>query len=223
MHFENIMGGIRANYSAYIISMGDAKFDNSNLQGPRLGICAAKASLRDTTIDTSGMGCPSDWGFGRGLKYATCAGSGGANGGMGGFGGIEDSTGNHISSCKEHRPEPYTYGLAPNFEGSGGASGTPGKHLGGSGGGIVRLLVLNELSLSNSNILANGQAGTRGEGQGSGGGAGGTINIQSRYLNGFGNVHAKGGDGSTGGGGGGAGGRLVVHFNSGYKFDAQPR
>lgn len=84
----------------------------------------------------------------------------------------------------------------------------------------MRLLVLNELTLSNTSILANGADGVRGDGQGSGGGAGGTINIQSRYLNGFGNIHAKGGNGSTGGGGGGAGGRLVVHFNSGFKFDA---
>lgn len=36
-------------------------------------------------------------------------------------------------------------------------------------------------------------------------------------------MHAKGGAGSVGGGGGGAGGRLVVHFNSGYMYDAQPR
>lgn len=118
---------------------------------------------------------------------------------------------------------PYTYGLAPNFEGSGGASGTQGAMLGGSGGGIVRLLVLNDLRVTNSDILANGLPGTRGEGQGSGGGAGGTINIQSRYLNGFGNIFAKGGAGSIGGGGGGAGGRLVVHFNSGFQYEAQPR
>lgn len=100
LHFENIMGGIRANYTSYIISMNDAKFEKSSLIGSRVGICAANASIKDTNIDTSGKGCPSDWGFGRGLKYATCAGSGGANGGRGGYGGIEDSTGNHIESCK---------------------------------------------------------------------------------------------------------------------------
>ena len=177
MIFENIWGGLRSNYSAYIISMKDAKLQGSILEGPRLGICAANAKIQDTKINTDGHGCPSDWGFGRGLKYATCAGSGGANGGMGGYGGIEDSNSGHYESCKEHKPVPYTYGLAPNFEGSGGASGTQGSMLGGSGGGIVRLLVLNELKLSNSNILANGLPGVRGEGQGSGGGAGGTINI----------------------------------------------
>ena len=163
MHFENIWGGLRSNYSAYIISLRDVNFEGSHIEGPRLGICAANANIRDTKIDTSGHGCPSDWGFGRGLKYATCAGSGGANGGRGGYGGIEDPNSGHYENCKEHKPHPYTYGLAPNFEGSGGASGSPGTWLGGAGGGIVRLLVLNELSLSNSDILANGLPGTRGD------------------------------------------------------------
>lgn len=222
MHFENIWGGLRSNYSQYIISMNNATLDGASIEGPRVGMCAANADISNSVLDTSGHGCPSDWGFGRGMKYATCAGSGASNGGSGGYGGIEEGAESHFESCKSHKPEPYTYGLKPNFEGSGGASGTNGGHLGGAGGGIVRLLVLNNLSVAGSDFLANGKEGVKGESQGSGGGAGGTVNIQSRFLNGYGKVNAKGGDGSVGGGGGGAGGRLVIGFNSGFKFKAQP-
>lgn len=55
----------------------------------------------------------------------------------------------------------YYSGLEPNYEGSGGASGKPGDRSGGSGGGIVRMLVLNELRFSSSNVRANGYAGIK--------------------------------------------------------------
>ena len=71
--------------------------------------------------------------------------------------------------------------------------------------------------MSNSQILANGADGQKGDAeQGSGGGAGGTISVQTRHLKGESTIEAKGGNGSDGGGGGGAGGRMAVHFLSGY-------
>ena len=222
MRFENTWGGLKANYSSYILSMGDVKMEGATIEGPRVGVCAANVELSESKLDVSGHGCPSDYGRGTGVKYATCAGSGGANGGHGGAGGIESTVKGHQDSCRAHTSEPYQFGLAPNFEGSGGASGTPGAHLGGAGGGIIRLLVLNELRMSKSEVLANGTPGTKGASYGSGGGAGGTINLQSRSLKGHSTIEAAGGDGSAGGGGGGAGGRLVVSFNSNYRHDAQP-
>ena len=110
-------------------------------------------------LDTSGKGCISDFGFGRGIKYATCAGSGGSNGGQGGAGGLESDVVAYQERCAEKVSEPYQYGTAPAYEGSGGASGTPGGHLGGVGGGIVRLLTLNNLKLKNSDIFSNGSDG----------------------------------------------------------------
>jgi len=80
--------------------MQEAKLDGAVIEGPRIGVCAANANIENTIIDTSGHGCPSDWGFGRGLKYATCAGSGASNGGSGGYGGIEDDAETHYEGCK---------------------------------------------------------------------------------------------------------------------------
>jgi hypothetical protein len=95
--------------------------------------------------------------------------------------------------------------------------------MGGSGGGIVRIAVLNELRMSRSKILANGFAGRELGGFGSGGGAGGTIQLLSRSLIGESLIEAKGGSGSEAGGGGGAGGRLFISYASGFRHDAQPQ
>ena len=117
----------------------------------------------------------------------------------------------------------YQSGTKPNYEGSGGASGMDGDRSGGSGGGIIRLLVLNELRLSSSKIRANGHSGVqKNKVMGSGGGAGGTIHILTRSLKGESHIEARGGKGSSGGGGGGSGGRLFIKYSSGYKKDAQP-
>ena len=143
--------------------------------------------------------------------------------------------------CKDRKPEAYRFDIESKYEGSGGGSGSVGvngnksssRTLGGAGGGIVRIQILNELRMSRAQILANGGNGVRGEKStapaavlvlhfGSGGGAGGTISIMTRYLKGDADIKAKGGDGSSGGGGGGAGGRLAVQFLSGFSFNSQP-
>ena len=139
--------------------------------------------------------------------------------------------------CKDRKPEAYRFDIESKYEGSGGGSGSVGvngnksssRTLGGAGGGIVRIQILNELRMSRAQILANGGNGVRGEKStapaavlhfGSGGGAGGTISIMTRYLKGDADIKAKGGDGSSGGGGGGAGGRLAVQFLSGFSFNS---
>lgn len=95
--------------------------------------------------------------------------------------------------CSDKHPHAYYNGLMANYEGSGGASADAGKRLGGTGGGIVRLMVLNEFRAARSLISANGDNGTKGETIGSGGGAGGTIEIVSSFLKGESKVEAKGG------------------------------
>ena len=43
------------------------------------------------------------------------------------------------------KPEAYQFGIEAKLEGSGGASGSKTSALGGSGGGIIRIDVLNEM------------------------------------------------------------------------------
>lgn len=45
MIFENIWGGLRSNYSAYIISMRTVNLMGARLEGPRLGICGSDAKI----------------------------------------------------------------------------------------------------------------------------------------------------------------------------------
>lgn len=222
---ENLWGGLSSNYSTYILALGEADITGANISGSRIGLCAANAELIDSKFDTSERGCPPDMGLGKGLQYGACAGSGGANGGQGGAGGLDSSTKEWESVCSDKVATPYSYDVS--LEGSGGASGSTSNAFfeGGAGGGIVRMHVLNQINMSNSQILANGGAGKQDSTEkafGSGGGAGGTININTRSLRGSSRIEAIGGDGSQGGGGGGAGGRLAIHYNDDYKHSAQP-
>lgn len=163
MKFPNWWGAIRANYTVYLLSSGETKLSGAEISGARIGLCAASADVKKSSIDASGHGCPSDQGLGKGVKYSKCSGTGGSNGGSGGYGGLLLDTTNHSQSvCPQMKPEAYRYGLENKFEGSGGASGDSNARLGGSGGGIIRIDVLNEMKMSRSKVLANGNDGKDG-------------------------------------------------------------
>lgn len=114
-------------------------------------------------METSAHGCPSDLGIAKGLQFAACAGSGGSNGGEGGYGGYAQNITAYQEVCKQKKSEAYQYGIDSKYEGSGGASGSPKYPLGGAGGGIIRIQILNELRMSRSQILANGGNGQKSE------------------------------------------------------------
>jgi|Transcript_22052 hypothetical protein len=63
---ENLWDTLRTNYSSYLVSLGELKTLGAHIEGPRVGICASHAQIKDTLIHTSGHGCPSDYGFGKG-------------------------------------------------------------------------------------------------------------------------------------------------------------
>ena len=213
------------NFTAYLISYGNISMFGAQVTGPRLGVCAANLTLIDSAIDSSGFGCRSDEGLGRGHQSGRCAGSGGAHSGRGGYGGgwyYDDVASNQVvSQCKDHYPDHDKTASATHFEGSGGASGAESDEAGGAGGGIVRINVLENTVLERSLVLANGEKGqVSGMGTASGGGAGGSISIVTRNLRGDSKVEARGGSGSEGGGGGGSGGILVVNYLRGYSSAA---
>ena len=147
---ENLWGGLHSNYSSYILAFNEVKLSGAIIEGPRIGVCAASAELKDTILQSSAHGCPSDFGIGKGQQFATCAGSGGSNGGQGGYGGLESDVKKHQDVCKQHKTEAYLYGIDSKYEGSGGASGTTNSPLGGAGGGIIRIQILNGMNLNRS-------------------------------------------------------------------------
>lgn len=157
-------------------------------------------SVNNLTIDAGGAlnldadGSSSQSGLGAG--YDPYPHHGGA--GHGGYGGDNAPGGG----------KAYDSISFPTFAGSGGASYYGG--LGGSGGGALRLSVLETLTV-NGRLSANGGNGD----YNSGGGSGGTLNLSRvNTLSGSGIISANGGD--TGGGvaGGGGGGRIALICNS---------
>ena len=215
------------NYTTYMVSYGEISLFGADVSGPRLGICAGNVTIVDTRIDSSGYGCKSDQGLGRGHQSGHCGGSGGSSAGIGGYGGMivaEDENSDDALKCADHYPKAYALPDASYFEGSGGASGLSSENSGGAGGGIIRVSAIDDLIMQRSSILSNGLPGEQfGLGSASGGGAGGSIEIVTRTLRGDSKVEVRGGNGSQGGGGGGSGGRLIVSFLRGQSPVADSR
>ena len=63
---HNMWTGLHANYSSYVMALGDAKLSGASIEGPRIGLCAANVEMTDSLLQTSGHGCVSDFGLGSG-------------------------------------------------------------------------------------------------------------------------------------------------------------
>ncbi len=151
-------------------------------------------------IDVTGKGYQPDdasptRGPGGGLRVDVWGG-GGSYGGLGGA--------NTAASV-------YGDAAAPTDPGSAGARSAWAA--GNAGGGAVRLIVTNRLTLSGS-ILANGNTGGSSR---TGGGSGGAVYVTCGFLAGSGVLQARGGDGasesSTQWVGGGGGGRVALVYD----------
>jgi hypothetical protein len=113
---------------------------------------------------------------------------------------------------------PYDSLTVPVQAGSGGGA-YYNYYSGGSGGGILHLVVGGTLLL-NGTLSANGTAGLS---ESAGGGSGGSLWIVPSVLAGSGKILANGGDGDGSGiyaGGGGGGGRIAVYPSTDLFFGA---
>jgi len=221
--FNETLTYILRNYTVFLLSFNHINMNNAKIEAPRVGICSNALHMKRSHITTTGKGCESDDGFGKGKRLDGCAGTGASHGGAGGYGGIEDDSDDEQKKCKNNKPAAYYSGKSIKYEGSGGASGTDDARLGGSGGGIIMINTHGTTNIEQSHIEANGGDATPMDmAVGSGGGSGGAIQLVTRNLKGTGNFEAKGGNGSQGGGGGGSGGRFVINFLHGHVASAQP-
>lgn len=145
---DTMLHGLLTNYTTYLAANERVLVTSAAIEGPRIGICTTNFTMIDSQLEASGKGCLGDEGLHKGKQTGDCAGSGGANGGYGGYGGIEnESNSEHLAKCKDHFPEPYQMDYGANYEGSGGASSITGSSKGGSGGGIIRVNVLDTIDL----------------------------------------------------------------------------
>ncbi|MCK4658828.1 MAG: hypothetical protein KAV82_04835, partial [Phycisphaerae bacterium] len=147
-------------------------------------------------IDVTGRGYTSLNGPGAGGDSS----SGGGGGGHGGVGG---------SGSQGGGGGVYGSVIEPMHLGSGGGRAYSYSDNGGTGGGVVKLIIGGALTLDGT-ISANGNAG---EWDRAGGGAGGSVWIAAGTLAGSGDLTANGGSGNNYGGGG-AGGRIAVYTDA---------
>ncbi len=209
-----LSGDARIVASQLTLSGGDWSLDDTasiagNLDADvrNLNVCP------DCVITASGQGHPATAGLGGAASSATLRSASGA--GYGGSGG----TGYNSSSAGG---DAYGEGLAPDHLGSGGGNGCAGAGAGGVGGGALRILVSETLTLA-GRLLADGTNGAHCTNQvqyGGGGGSGGSIWIAAGTLEApSGNrITALGGQGggshSVYRGGGGGGGRIMIAANT---------
>lgn len=171
-----------------------------------------------STVDGEYHGNARDGG---GYKSAVGPGAGCTrNGGSGAsYGGKGERSGYSSYYCNPG--SLYGDPVTPLYQGSGGGN-CNGDLAGGYGGAAVKFAVY--MATIDGNILMDGQDGA----PGAGGGSGGTIWIDSVYLEGRGRLSANGGNGVTKSfnsytcyGGDGGGGRIRVYTESYLNFAVQ--
>ena len=163
----------------------------------------SNASINVNARGHSGGTASHNTGYGLGGGPAGDYAGGGGHGGKGGQ--------NEYSS-RTSPGYPYGSATAPIDHGSGGGRDWNGGAAGSAGGGSIRLIVTDTLTVD-GDITANGGS-VAGD---NGAGAGGGIHITCDTLTGGGNIQAKGGVNSQRGAGGG-GGRIAVYYTDASGF-----
>ncbi len=172
-----------------------------------------------SSIDASGRGCSGGTGNSNGhgpdplsgqcnfmqagSGYGSTLYGGASHAGTGGRGSAVDNTQSTI----------YGSSTKPLLVGSGGGGGDMAHKLGGNGGGLLRLQVLDKLTLD-GDLKADG-----GNGISAGGGSGGSIYITAIRVDGSGSMSANGGSVTGADGGGGGGGRVMIEYTNLGSFD----
>lgn len=219
---DTVTGSVVSNNTIVFVATNDITFNtNAFVSSSTIFICTPFLTIGlNATLTTSGRGCASNNGIGKGTSLGTDSGGGGggsfSRGGNGAYNGIDPSYGGtgYLTTSAW-------------YSGSGGGSNyeLAAGDFAGAGGGMMILHIYNVFSLSgtisSSGVKGSSSTSTFG---GGGGGAGGLIVLSSIEVNGYGDIEVNGGDGCdgylnfnavTGGGGGGSGGVLqVVDKNS---------
>ncbi|CAK63469.1 unnamed protein product (macronuclear) [Paramecium tetraurelia] len=222
-----------SNYTFFVFSNSSLTLINSQVIASQIGVLNnGTIILENSNLNTSFSGCYINQGNARGPEFINynqkCFANGGSNSGYGGIGlNIGDS---YLNDCIFLTNStrfmfdlyPYGYLLTNLYQGSGGSSvnlielvkefGTVSKNLlYGFGGGSIFIYANQSVSMSHSQLLANGSPGyvDSETNYSIGGGAGGSIKIYSTQIISdlTSNISIQGGDsdskGLVGEGGGG--------------------
>lgn len=200
--------------SVVIESGGTVIVSGDTITGTGTTIRAQSMTINGV-LDATGEGYLPGEGIGKGGvgNWAWGQSGGAGYGGSGGNGGTGASGPGGYSG-----PGGVVYGdvYFPLSLGSGGGNNIDSGVMGGRGGGAIKLLVGNQLTI-NGIISAHGLNGESTIWGGGGGGSGGSIWINADSILGVGEIKANGGNGGGswyGVGGGGGGGRIAIYTNN---------
>ncbi len=213
----NLKGAYSSNWGNVTINNGGILTHGANTDTKQYFI---DLTMDNLIINTGGQINVSEKGYAGGGSQKDGYGPGGGSYAMGRGGGAGYG-GNGGDGRYGRGGSSYGVLSEPNDLGSGGG----GSHYrsGGTGGGMIKLVVGGTLNLEGS-ILANGNNGIYYNSRGSGGGSGGSVWIDTGTLQGNGTISVNGGMGGETSGGGGSGGRLRLgavtnNFTGTYTVD----
>jgi hypothetical protein len=203
-------------FSVILLSESSAvMLDSSILTSTALVVCSDFVMNAQSIINTSSLGCQSNFGAGRGLNItsgANCSNSGASSSGYGGYGTNNETCWQSLQFF-QFILHSFPYGIIENPMVSGSAGSNPNNQCQqqSAGGGIVVIQSANSSELSGT-INVNG--GMSMNPQCSAGSAG-SINIFTGFLFGNGNLSAQGGASINNTNGEGSGGFIkLLAFNS---------
>ncbi|KAL4482442.1 hypothetical protein ABPG73_012902 [Tetrahymena malaccensis] len=191
---------------------------SSSIEASNIAIYAQQINQSASHITTTGRGCSVSSGLGCGVydqsNSISCGSTGGSYGGQGAN--AQNITSVSSNICNEIQSRPlYGNPFNPIFEGSGGGgddSDTNIPQYSSSGGGVIYIESIIQVSLNCKSTIQSSGTGTNDKSFNNGGGSGGSIQIHTQYLTGNDSfVMSNGGDGFFQGGPG-SGGRIKLNF-----------
>ncbi|KAL4496239.1 hypothetical protein ABPG72_012976 [Tetrahymena utriculariae] len=239
--YKYLLEVINNNYTTLIVTQTDSTLNNSTIFTSKLGYFANNILIDSNSIaSSSGLGCPSDYGLGKGVIFGSnpnlgCRPSGAHHVSYGGIGLPDLSTIGDATQAKliaqqclnntqvaQFVSESFPYDSTHITEGSGGGDNLDPAYfnyytdLSGAGGGLIFIGAAQNLQLDGQ-VESNGKEGdNQSQIYYGGGGSGGSIKIITNNFMGLGSLKAKGGNSPDGLSGEGAGGIIDINILNDY-------
>ncbi|KAL4446639.1 hypothetical protein ABPG74_005577 [Tetrahymena malaccensis] len=241
--YKYLLEVLNNNYTTLIVTQTDSTLLCSTIFTSKIGYFANNIVIDSkSVVSSSGLGCPSDYGLGKGVIFGSnpnlgCRPSGAHHVSYGGIGlpyfNASLNLNKSISiaqQCLDNTQvaqfvsESFPYDSTHITEGSGGGNNLDPTYfnyytdLSGAGGGLVFIGAAQNLQLDGQ-VESDGKEGGQQNGQFyGGGGSGGSIKIITNNFMGSGSLKARGGNSPDGLSGEGAGGIIDVNILNDYSI-----
>ncbi|EAR89270.2 transmembrane protein, putative (macronuclear) [Tetrahymena thermophila SB210] len=241
--YKYLLEVLNNNYTTLIVTQTDSTLSSSSILTSKLGYFANNIVIDSkSVVSSTGLGCPSDYGLGKGVIFGSnpnlgCRPSGAHHVSYGGIGlpdfsGMQDLIKAKLiaqqclnnTQVAQFVSESFPYDSTHITEGSGGGNNLDPTYfnyytdLSGAGGGLIFIGAAQNLRLDGE-VESNGkEGGKQSQIYYGGGGSGGSIKIIANNFIGSGSIKAKGGNSPDGLSGEGAGGIIDINILNDYSL-----